>query len=272
MTEKPIEGIGLGLRFPHFDTILKEQPAIPWFEVITDNFLDDGPHHQKLEKLRQDYPIALHSIGFNLGGVDDFNQDYLKRFKQIYDRFQPQWISDHLCWSAHGGRYHHDLLPIPRTKEGLENVCCRINYLQDYFQRSLVVENITAYVDFKETDYSEIEFIKAIIEKTGCYLLLDISNVHINQKNRVEEKAQWWSGYPLDRVKQIHLAGGKFNGELIVDTHSQTVPKDDIEVLKQITQAGYNIPAMIERDADIPSFVELETERQRIEASINELS
>lgn len=271
MRNRTIEGIGLGLRFPHFDDILREKPKIPWFEVIADDFLNDGPHFEKLDLLRTDYPIALHSVSLNLGGVDEFNPDYLNTLKQVYERYQPSWISDHLCWTSHGGKHHHDLLPIPRTQQGLDNVCSRINYLQDYFKRPLVVENVTAYLDFQEEDYSESEFLQAIIEKTDCYLLLDISNVQINLANRGLAQENWWQDYPLDKVWQIHLAGGRFNGEITIDTHSECVAEADIHVLKKIYEQGYKIPAMIERDANIPSFLELESERQQVEKIVYEL-
>ena len=136
--------VGLGLRFQHFDHIIKEKPNTDWFEVIADDFLSSGPHWEKLQELCKTYPIVMHSVGLNIGGTQKFVGQHLKKYRTIYDTFSPLWISDHLCWSAHNGFYHHDLLPIPKTHAALQHASDRINYLQDFFSRGLCIENITA--------------------------------------------------------------------------------------------------------------------------------
>lgn len=266
-----IEGIGLGLRFPHFEDILNGHPQTPWFEVLTDDFLDDGPHHDKLMTLRNDYPVTFHSTGMNICGTQDFNLNYLNKFKELYQKFQPVLITDHLCWSSHNGKYHHDLLPAPRTQAGLINTCERINYLQDFFKCPLALENITSYIDYRHSDYSEIEFISQVIKATGCKLLLDISNVIINNKNRNKKYYSYFADFPLDSVVQIHLAGGESNGKAIIDTHSNSVGSEDINILKNIYTQGFNIPVLIERDANLPAFSQLEEERKKIEAKLHEI-
>lgn len=256
--------MGLGLRFSHFDDILENKPTVPWFEVITDDFLISGPHFEKLEKLRSHYPIVFHSVGLNLGGVDPLEEKTLKNFKRLYQQFEPQYISDHLCWSQHAGKFHHDLLPIPKTKEGLENICSRINYLQEYFSRPLVVENITSYVDFKNEEFSEIDFIKEVCKRTDCSLLLDISNVLINHQNRKLDFQPYLDNFFIDRVTYCHLAGGVSSGGLTIDSHSENVAKKDVAVLKQVFRKQRYIPCIIERDSNIPSFKNLNEERAEI--------
>ena len=278
-----IKGVGVGLRFPHFDEILRGQPQIPWFEVVADDFLNKGPHHHKLAKLRENYPVAFHSLGLNLGGIDDFNKSYLKSLRELHERFEPRWISDHLCWSSYAGNYHHDLLPIPRTLEGIKNICCRIHFLQDYFGRQLVLENITSYLEYKNSEFSEIDFIRQIVEDTGCALLLDISNVIINHKNRGKDYREYFLKFPLEHVKYIHLAGGGYDGKLIIDTHGSEVQNEDINTLKNIYRKGFTRPVIIERDTDLPPFsslkitrqmgktLSLEEERKNIETKLYEL-
>jgi len=263
-------GLGLGLRFPHFDEILKKDHNVPWFEVIADDFLEHGPHWDKLSLLRQDYPIVLHSIGMNIGGVDAFDESYLKKLKNIYHFFQPEWISDHLCWSSHAGSFHHDLLPIPKTAEALELVVSRVNYLQDYFKQTLVLENITRYIDFSFPEMDEIEFIKELTSQTGCKLLLDITNVIINHKNRNMDYHQYFNNFPMESVQQFHIAGGLKNKEdLWIDSHTEEVKSEDVVVLKKILSSWPNISGVIERDGNLPSFSELERERIEVEAIVN---
>lgn len=267
---KKIEGVGLGLRFPHFNDILNKNTKAPWFEVITEDFLDEGPHHNKLLQLRVDSPIVLHSIGLNIGGTQKFDKNYLSSFKEIYNKFEPEYISDHLCWSAHNGIYHHDLLPIPYTKEGLENAISRIQYLQDYFARPLVLENITSYIDFKSSDYSEIEFVKELVRSTGCKLLLDITNVIINHKNRNIKEGQYFDNFPLESVVYCHISGAKINegDDIIIDAHDSEVSFNEVEIIKNKL---LDKPILLERDASLPSLEALEGERSSIEVSIYEL-
>ena len=266
-----IKGIGLGLRFPHFDSILKEDCETSWFEVLTDDFLNQGPHFKKLERLRETKPIVMHSIGMNLGGVSAFNQNYLSSLRELYKRFEPEWISDHLCWSSHEGQYHHDLLPIPRTDEALENLVQRVSYLQDFFGRQLVLENITSYVEFEESHMPETEFINALVDKTGCGILLDLTNVLVNSQNKKTSVKEYIENFPFKAVKQIHLAGGEYIDDVLVDTHGANVGDEDIELLKEVYKKHSTIPAMIERDIQLPSFEELEAERKKIEGAVHGL-
>lgn len=264
-----IKGIGVSLRFPHFDNILRKRHQIPWFEVIADDFLNEGPHHEKLLKLRENYSISFHSVGLNIGGVDHFNKNYLAGIKRQYEKFEPHWVSDHLCWSHHGGKYHHDLLPIPRTSQGLKNVCGRIHALQDYFKRQLLLENITSYLDYNDAEFSETDFIRQVIKNTDCALILDISNVVINHKNRNQNYWNYLEEYPMESVKYIHLAGGECKGRMMIDTHSTEVKEEDIDILKKIYRMRFQFPAIIERDSNLPLFEQFARERTEVEAATN---
>jgi uncharacterized protein (UPF0276 family) len=265
-----VNGVGLGLRFPHFDTILHEKPNTPWFEVITDDFLTESPATKKLEQLRSNYPITFHSVGLNLGGVDEFDLKYLNRFKDLYTQFEPNLISDHLCWSSHNGKFHHDLMPIPKFRDAVKNLIKRINFLQDFFKRELVVENITQYIKIENEDYSEQEYLEEIISKTNCKLLLDISNVLINVENKIIPSS-WIDSFPLEHVAQIHLSGGEVSNDLVIDTHGERVGSKDIEILKEIYDRGFKIPSIIERDTNLEPFALLENERKEIEKSVHGL-
>ncbi len=220
--------------------------------------------------LRANYPIVFHSIGFNIGGTQAFDLNYLSQFKTLYSKFKPELISDHLCWSAHEGNYHHDLLPIPRTSQSLTHVCDRIDFLQNYFERTMAVENITSYIDFKQTDIPEEDFITEIIKKTGCLLLLDITNLMINSKNKKFNPNSFLKKIPFDSIAYIHIAGGTQRGEIVIDTHGEAVPQSDLDLLKNVLNKRIDIPVLLERDANIPVFSELEYERSSIEGFLKD--
>ena len=257
--------VGLGLRFSHMDDVLEQKPQTPWFEVIADDFLDQGPHHGKLSQLRQTYPLVFHSVGLNLGGTDPLHLPTLQSFKKLHERYEPLWVSDHLCWSAHGGNHHFDLLPMPLTSEALDNLCGRIHKVQEVFGRPLGVENITSYLDYRSEDFSETQFIKELVARTGCELLLDVSNVLINHRNRGRDAEDFFATYPLDRVKQIHLAGGSLVDGTMIDSHASPVPAADVDCVRALRQKGLTGHVTLERDAALPSFLELERERLSIE-------
>ncbi len=265
-----IRGVGLGLRQPHMHSILESKPEVPWFEVIVDDYIDGHLDLKKLDKLRKHYPIVCHSVGLNLGGIDEYDTNTLSKFKYIYDRFSPEWISDHLCWSSHNGMYHHDLMPIPRTTEALEHIVRRIDFLQNFFKRSLVIENITQYIRFENEQYSENEFISEVMNRTGCFLLLDISNIATNMKNKINEN-YWVNSIDVSKVKQIHLAGSVMSDGLQLDTHSENVSNADTLLAKDFITKNPHIPVMIERDSNLPNFSILNQEREYIEKIIYEL-
>ena len=272
-SQNVLQGVGLGLRLEHIDSIMEESPPIPWFEVMVEDFLVEGPHHNKLRKIAQEYPLVFHSVGLNVAGTDPPSGPqwpYLKALKDLYQIYQPVLISDHLCWSAQEGRYHHDLLPFPKTKEALNHICSRIDFLQSYFKRELCLENITAYIDFKEEEYEETHFIRELLKRTQCSLLLDLTNVVINHKNRNLNPESYLKKFPLEKVHYVHLSGGSEQEGMIIDSHSSSVTPLDLSLLQHLHQTGYPLAAMIERDAEIPPFDQLEQERKHIEASLYE--
>ena len=176
-------GIGLGFRFRHANTVLQTQPKTPWFELIADDLLLSSGRQQVVEKLRAHYPIALHAVGLNIAGPDPLDTDYLRAISAIYQQTEAAWLSDHLCWSAAGKRQHFDLLPFAFTEAMLDYLSPRIDQVQQSLQRPLVLENISYYQRFHQDEMSEWEFTAALMERTGCQMLLDLNNLWTNAAN-----------------------------------------------------------------------------------------
>jgi len=266
----PLIGTGLGLRFPYFDDILKTKPQLDWIEVIAEDFLMPGPHHFKLMKLRELYPIVFHCVGLNVGGIDDFNYNHLFQYKSLFEKFCPLNISDHLCWSMIDNIYHHDLLPIPKTKKALLNTCERINILQDYFQTTLVLENVTEYIQFKVDEYSTFDFLKETTLRTGHKILLDITNLKINSFNHKLSIHKMTSNIPINEVQYVHFSGGEIEDDLYIDTHSSKVNHEDLITYKNIFK-NKKIPVLLERDSNLPAYQEMIGEYQTLKGFIREL-
>src|SRR5580700_2330394 len=112
----PDLGVGVGFRRPHVLTVLRERPAMDWFEVISENFFAEGGiQRANLETLRSAYPVVPHGVSLSIGGTDPIDPDYLRRLRGLVERLGAPWCSDHLCWTGRAGVDVHDLLPLPYT-------------------------------------------------------------------------------------------------------------------------------------------------------------
>lgn len=259
------KGIGLNLRLEYIDDILREKPNVPFFEIIADNWLSDGPHHAKLEKLRKEYDIFFHCVGMNLAGSDPLNLDYLVKIENLKSKYQPLHVSDHICLQAHNGQYFHDLLPFPFNQKFLDHLSSRINEVQTFFKESILLENLSYYVTFKDSDYTEVDFINSLVKSTDSYLLLDLNNIWVNELNLDIKTLDYLAELDFSRVREIHVAGPEKSGNVYVDTHGGFVSKEVLALLKSTLLKYPNLPVIYERDTNLPSFNTLLDQRFQIE-------
>jgi uncharacterized protein (UPF0276 family) len=254
-------GFGLGLRVEHYAEILDGQPAVDWFEALTENYLVPGgrPLHN-LIRVRERFPIALHGVSLSIGSVTPLDLGYLAQVKALAARVQPVWISDHLCWTGVNGKNLHDLLPLPYTEEALAHVVARVRAVQEILGQRILLENVSSYLSFNESRMTEWEFLAAVAEQSDCRILLDVNNVYVSSVNHEFDPLAYLDGIPAQRVQQIHLAGHESHGDYLIDTHDQPVP-DAVWALYQEALKRFGVvPTMIERDANIPPLSELEAE------------
>ena len=254
-------GFGLGLRTQHYNDFLAEPQSVEWLEVISDNYMVDGGKPLAiLDRIRADYPIAMHGVSMSIGAIDGLDKNYLSKLKTLEQRIDPMWVSDHLCWTGAHGRNIHDLLPLPFTREALLVIKRNVEQAQEVLQRPLVLENVSSYLEFKSSEMTEWEFLTEICQATGCQLLLDINNIYVSAFNHGFRPAQFIEGVPKKSVVQFHLAGHENNGDHLVDTHDHPVCQDVWDLYKQALEHFQFIPTMIERDDNIPPLDELLSE------------
>lgn len=250
-----IAGVGLGLRGPHVAEIMRDHPPIPWFELLADNWLaPGGVVAAELRNIREVYPLTMHCVGMSLGGTDPLNWDYLAQIRDLAARCEPAWISDHLSFSSVGGRNYHDLLPLPYTEQALQHVAERIDRVQNYLRRRILVENVSAYLDFDESQVSEAQFVAELAETADCYLLLDINNIHVNAVNLGVDPRDYIHRMPAERVREIHLAGFETRQGYLLDAHNNTVAEPVWELYSDWLTRSPATPTLIEWDKDIPAF------------------
>lgn len=257
-------GFGLGLRTAHYEEILAGHPGVDWFELLTENYLVPGgkPLHY-LDRIRADYPVVMHGVSLSIGSSDALDRDYLRALKVLADRVSPHWISDHLCWTGVGGKNTHDLLPLPYTEEALDQVVGRVRAVQDFLGRRILLENVSTYVSYKDSELTEWEFLAEIARRADCLILLDVNNIYVSAYNHGFDADAYLAGIPAERVQQIHLAGHSNCGDHIIDTHDADVidPVWDLYA-KAIARLG-PVSTMIERDEHIPPLADLVCELDR---------
>lgn len=257
----PHLGLGVGLRTVHFAHILEHWPAVDWFEVISENFMDSaGRPRYVLDQIAERYPVVMHGVSLSIGSTDPLNVDYLARLKRLADAIQPAWVSDHLCWTGVLGLNAHDLLPIPLTEESLAHVVARIRTVQDVLERPLVLENPSTYVTFAQSTLSEWEFLSRMSEEANCGLLLDVNNVFVSATNHDFDPREYLENLPHERVVQFHLAGHTHCGTHRIDTHDDHVIDAVWELYRQAYGLTGGASTLLEWDAKIPEFSVLHAE------------
>ncbi len=251
-------GFGLGLRADHYETILAGSPPVDWFEIISENYMVPGgkPLHF-LDRIRERYPIVMHGVSLSIGSTDPLNRDYLRQLKQLAARVEPQWMSDHLCWTGAHSKNMHDLLPLPYTEEAIAHVVARVQQVQDFLGRRILLENVSSYITYKQSALTEWEFLREVVERADCLLLLDVNNIYVSSVNHGFDPLAYLNAVPRERVQQFHLAGHRNLGTHIIDTHDEPIVDPVWELYRAAVRRFGAVSTMIERDDNIPPLEDL---------------
>ena len=259
---------GISLKANYFHSILAERPNVGFFEIHAENYLSaGGPARFYLEQIRQHYPLTIHGVGLSLGGEMPLDQTHLKRVATLVNDMQPEVFSEHLAWSTHDKAFLNDLLPVAYDQQSLDRVCEHIDQLQNALQRQVLIENPSTYFEFVHSDRSEIDFIRDMVKRTGCGLLLDVNNVEVSCFNRSADPFQYLNDFPMAAVGQIHLAGHSLDDNptipLKIDSHDAAVCEQVWALYRHTLQLTQDCPTLIERDGNLPPLSELLAEAQQ---------
>jgi len=251
----PCLGFGLGLRKEHYQTILQTEPDVDWFEILTENYLvPGGKPLYYLDQIRERYPLVMHGVSLSIGNSDPLNFDYLQQVKNLSEHINARWLSDHLCWTGNNGTNAHDLLPLPYTEEVISHVAERIGQVQDFLGRRILIENVSSYISYQQSEMNEWEFLTEVAHRADCLLLLDINNIYVSAINHEFDPEDYLSAIPDERVQQHHLAGHSDYGDYIIDTHDMPVCEPVWDLYAKATEYYSDVSFMIERDANIPEL------------------
>jgi uncharacterized protein len=260
----PFLGFGVGLRRPHYAHVLEHHPKVDWFEVIAENFMVAGGRPlEVLEAVRERYPIVMHGVSMSIGSTDSINRQYLKQLRVLARRFEPAWMSDHLCWTGVGGHNLHDLLPLPYTEEAVRHVASRIRIVQDTLERPILIENVSSYMAFAASSMTEWEFLAAVASEADCGILLDINNIFVSAFNHDFDAVRYIDSVPVERVIQFHLAGHSDHGAYLLDTHDHPVCEQVWSLYERAVRRFGPVSALVEWDDNIPEFEVLSATAER---------
>jgi hypothetical protein len=273
MQDFPHLGHGIGLRTQHFPRVLDGTARADWFEAISENFMIRGGRPLAvLERVRAEAPIVLHGVSLSLGSTDPLNQRYLHALRELALRFEPAWVSDHLCWGSFAGHYAHDLLPLPYTEEALAHVVARVGEVQERLGRRILIENVSSYVTFTHSAMSEWEFLAQVADRADCGILLDVNNIYVSAVNHGFSTQAYLDGLPTERIGQIHLAGHSDRGTHLLDTHDGAVAPAVWSLHRAAVARFGPVSTLIEWDDHIPELDEVLAEAERSRAAEAEVT
>ncbi|MEW8405098.1 MAG: DUF692 domain-containing protein, partial [Candidatus Thiodiazotropha taylori] len=243
--QRPFLGYGLGLRRQHYEDVLDTKPEVDWFEILSENYMvNGGKPLYYLDRIREHYPMVMHGVSMSIGSTEPLNYEYLDRLKTLIERVEPAWFSDHLCWTGIDKLNMHDLLPLPYTEEALDYVAERIAKVQDYLGRQMLIENVSSYVSYNESQLTEWEFLREVAERADCLLLLDINNIYVSAYNHHFDPVEYLTAMPSERIYQIHLAGHTQEKDLIIDTHDHPIADPVYELYAEAVRRFGRVSAM----------------------------
>ncbi len=264
----PGPGVGLSLKPQHYAEAKATTASGLWFEVHPENYLcEGGPRLAWLEAVRSRHPLSLHGVGLSLAADEEVCSEHLSSLRKLIDRFEPFVFSEHLAWSQHRGVYHPDLLPFPRSRSALDRVAQNVSRTQEVLGRRILIENPSLYLPLKGQEMSEVEFLTALVKRTGCGLLVDVNNVQVSATNLGYSAAAYLDAIPAQAVEEIHLAGHTPDPDpesrLLIDSHGEAVADVVWALYERLIRRIGPRPTLIERDDNIPQFDVLMVERER---------
>jgi uncharacterized protein (UPF0276 family) len=260
---------GIGLKPQHFRGVLETRPEIGFFEVHAENYMvDGGPFHHYLGRIREHYPLSLHGVGLSIGAEGPLDTDHLDRLAALIARYQPGSFSEHLAWSSHGDVFLNDLLPAPYDPATLNRVCEHVDQVQARLGRRMLLENPATYLEFAASTMSEAQFLREVLRRTGCGLLLDVNNAYVSSVNHGRDAWTYIDSLPLECVGEIHLAGfardrDAAGAPLLIDSHGTPVDEAVWALYARVIARLGAVPTLLERDHDVPALATLLAEAGR---------
>jgi len=264
---------GVGLRLPHLADIVATRPSAAWFEIHPENFLANPHAAELLTEVARHYPVSVHTVGVSIGSAGGIDRVHLARVARLIEAIDPFLVSGHLAWSTHESEYLNDLLPLPYDRDTLDLLARHVDEVQQALGRGYLVENPSSYIGFAGSTMTEVEFLSALVARTGCKLLCDVSNVYLSGHNMGFDPYAYIAGLSVDAIAELHLGGftaeddpDEPGGALLVDTHADRIAAPAWDLYAHALRRFGPKPTLIEWDNAIPPFATLLAEAAHADA------
>jgi uncharacterized protein len=248
--------VGIGLRLPHVSEIAATRPRLGFLEVHAENYMAETPALDRLLDLRRDYPVSLHGVALSLGSAEELDRGHLARFRALIEQVEPMLVSEHLAWSAIGGAYLNDLLPLPYTETSLDLFCHHVDEAQGALDRRLLIENPSSYLRYWYSPIPEPEFMTELARRTGCGILCDVNNIHVSAWNFGFDPMAYLQALPIGAIGEIHLAGHHVAEDvnILIDDHGSRVAEPVWALYAAALRRFGRVPTLIEWDTNLPAL------------------
>jgi uncharacterized protein (UPF0276 family) len=265
--ELPVLGVGIGFREPFLSDLFQHRDDIDFLEITADHYFDaPAEKSAELDLLARHFPIIPHGLDLSLGSAEGIDNAYLDAMAEIVERLDPPWWSEHIAFTRAGGVSIGHLAPLPWTHEAVDVVVRNVERVQCRIRTPLILENITATMIAPGSEMDEVEFLAAVLERTGCGLLCDVTNLYTNAVNHGLDLDQLIERWPWDRVVQLHFAGGHWHDGSLIDSHGYPTPPEVWSVLEAAATRSQVRGIILERDEHLPPFAELMQELEHARA------
>jgi len=262
-----LQGAGLGFRrglLPELERAGTD--GIDFFELAPENWVGvGGALGRRLRAFTERHPFVAHGLSLSLGGPGALDEALLCDIRGFLDEHGILAYTEHLSYCTDEGHLY-DLMPIPFTEAAVRHVAGRIRRAQEILERPIAIENVSYYAA-PGAELSEAGFVRAVLEESGCGLLLDVNNVFVNAVNHRYDPREYLRALPADRVWYLHTAGHFVEApDLRVDTHGAAVCDEVWDLLAVAYDHCGPLPTLLERDFNFPALPELVGEVARIRA------
>ena len=271
-TDLPALGVGLGFRDPFLGELFLEQSAVDFLEQSAVDFLEITADHflgapaaggDALALLADHFPLIPHGLNLSLGSAEGLDPGHVGRLAALVDRLDPPWWSEHIAFTRAGGVEIGHLAPLPFTREAVDVLCRNVAAVRRQIAAPLILENITSPFTLPGAEMTEGQFLAEVTARTGCGLLLDVTNLYTNAVNHGGDPDRVLDDMPLERAVQLHFVGGEWAEGVLIDSHSRPAPPEVWALLEEVVARAPVRGIILERDENLPPLSELTAELAR---------
>lgn len=255
-------GVGIGWREELDAELERNLEAVDFLEIVGDQCFEPA-NRERIVAWSRRLPVVCHFLGLSLGTDEPANEDYVRAVENVLRELEPRWFSDHLAVTRVQDVDLGHLSPVSFTEQTVEIVARKAAAMQKRCGLPLLLENIAYHFVMPGSTLTEWELISRIVEDADCGLLLDLNNLHVNARNHGYDPYHLLRHIPLDRVVQVHIAGGFSRNGVLIDSHAHPVPDEVFDYLDYVCRHSAVSTVLLERDRNFPAFGELADEMSR---------